>query len=307
MSQPAFFRTMNRGQHGEHGENEVEQSSYCIFFDALETPVVKEHISGDAEQLVLELCYGEDKEDSDSGAFRLRQVRTNIIIEESFRGRFREFLEDKSIKYMGQLIMYALQFRVRDISVLIETCQNDMRRLEDRLDNCIDNMGTYDILDFRRRYTAYGRSIISIKEIFAYIGKGYYTLQMQNSYVFQGQVELEFDFLENFYYLQKTTLIKDLDTYTSIINNNINRNTRLLNIVSLSAVILDFTFGGIFQVQVVPRMIVGIMLAVTAFITVFYYRRGKRYTRPVSAKKKTGLFSVDAEKKAEVETEQNTE
>ena len=40
---------------------------------------------------------------------------------------------------------------------------------------------------------------------------------MQNSYVLQGQVALDFQFLEERYELVKNTVIKDLDTYTSIV------------------------------------------------------------------------------------------
>ena len=108
-----------------------------------------------------------------------------------------------------------------------------MKQLEDALDNCIDNSGTYRLLDFRRRYTECGNMVLAVKEILSRIDKGYYPMQMQNSYVLQGEVLMEFRFLEERYELIKSTVLKDFDTYTSIINNNINRNARLLSIISL--------------------------------------------------------------------------
>lgn len=120
-----------------------------------------------------------------------------------------------------------------------------MKQLEDALDNCIDNSGTYRLLDFRRRYTECGNMVLAVKEILSRIDKGYYPMQMQNSYVLQGEVLMEFRFLEERYELIKSTVLKDFDTYTSIINNNINRNARLLSIISLVGVVLNFMFGSL--------------------------------------------------------------
>ena len=150
-----------------------------------------------------------------------------------------------------------------------------MKRLEDDLDCHIDNTGTYQILDFRRKYTLYGDQVIAVKEIVARIDKGYFPMQMQNSYVLQGQVALEFQFLEERYELIKNTVIKDLDTYTSIVNNNINRNARLLSMVSLGAVALNFMFGGLLAVNPVIGVVGGVIIGgVTAGAAVSYRTGG---------------------------------
>ena len=81
--------------------------------------------------------------------------------------------------------------------------------------------------------------VLAVKEILSRIDKGYYPMQMQNSYVLQGEVLMEFRFLEERYELIKSTVLKDFDTYTSITNNNINRNARLLSIISLVGVVLE--------------------------------------------------------------------
>ncbi len=223
MENYTFLQAMGRGRHPEGAG--IADSSYCIFSGPMEDPVLRQRIFGDESSLTLELNYGEGDLLSD---FRLRQAGTNLILEESSVGLFRSFLMDKEIKYIGQAYMYALLFKISNLSDLVDFSIKEMKVLEDSLDNSIDNSGTYQILDFRRRYTEYGSQIIALKEIIARIDKGYYPMQMQNSYVLQGQVALDFRFLEERYELNKNTIIKDLDTYTSIINNNINRNTRLL-------------------------------------------------------------------------------
>lgn len=240
MEELAFYQRMNRGRHLEGAG--PEGSEYCIFFGPVQDPVVRQRILGDEEHLVLELTYGDE---SLPGELRLRQVGSNLVIEESAQGLFREFLEERSVKYLGHALMYALQFKIADLAALVERGVEDMKLLENGLDRHIDNSGTYEILDFRRKYTEYGNQVIAVKEIITRIDKGYFPMQMQNSYVLQGQVALDFQFLEERYELIKDTVIKDLDTYTSIVNNNINRNARLLSIVSLGAVALNLMFGGV--------------------------------------------------------------
>ena len=228
MEALTFFSAMNRGQFRE--EQGIEGSSYCIFFAPMEELVTQDRMTGREDRVVLELLYGDEML---PGALRVRQVGSNAVVEESTQGAFRAFLEEKPVKYIGQLLMYALQFKIQDLSLRIEGCTGEMKQLEDALDNCIDNSGTYRLLDFRRRYTECGNMVLAVKEILSRIDKGYYPMQMQNSYVLQGEVLLEFRFLEERYELIKSTVLKDFDTYTSIINNNINRNARLLSIISL--------------------------------------------------------------------------
>ena len=240
MEALTFFSAMNRGQFRE--EQGIKGSSYCIFFAPMEELVTQDRMTGREDRVVLELLYGDEML---PGALRVRQVGSNAVVEESTQGAFRAFLEEKPVKYIGQLLMYALQFKIQDLSLRIEGCTGEMKQLEDALDNCIDNSGTYRLLDFRRRYTECGNMVLAVKEILSRIDKGYYPMQMQNSYVLQGEVLLEFRFLEERYELIKSTVLKDFDTYTSIINNNINRNARLLSIISLVGVVLNFMFGSL--------------------------------------------------------------
>lgn len=270
MEELIFYQRMNRGRHPEGAG--PEQSEYCIFYGPIREPVVRQRILGDEQSLTLELLYGgEDL----PGELRLRQAGSNLVIEESPQGLFREFLEERSVKYLGQGLMYALQFAIAQLSALVEQGVEDMKLLENSLDSHIDNSGTYRILDFRRKYTEYGGRVIGLKEIIARIDKGYFPMQMQNSYVLQGQVALEFRFLEERYELIKNTVIKDLDTYTSIVNNNINRNARLLSLVSLGAVALNFMFGGLLAVNPVIGIVGGVVIGgVTAGAAVSYRAGG---------------------------------
>lgn len=270
MEELAFLQKMNRGRHPEGAG--LEESDYCIFYGPIQAPIARQRIFGDEDSLTLELTYGEE---SMPGELRLRQAGSNLVIEESSQGLFREYLEGKTSKYLGQVLMYALQFAIADLSARVERGVEDMKRLEDTLDRNIDNTGTYQILDFRRKYTLYGDQVIAIKEIIARIDKGYFPMQMQNSYVLQGQVALEFQFLEERYELIKNTVIKDLDTYTSIVNNNINRNARTLSLVSLGAVALNFMFGGLLAVNPVVGVVGGVVIAgVTAGAAVSYRKGG---------------------------------
>lgn len=272
MENYTFLQAMGRGRHPEGAG--IADSSYCIFSGPMEDPVLRQRIFGDESSLTLELNYGEGDLLSD---FRLRQAGTNLILEESSVGLFRSFLMDKEIKYIGQAYMYALLFKISNLSDLVDFSIKEMKVLEDSLDNSIDNSGTYQILDFRRRYTEYGSQIIALKEIIARIDKGYYPMQMQNSYVLQGQVALDFRFLEERYELNKNTIIKDLDTYTSIINNNINRNTRLLTLVSLGAVALNFMFGSLLAVSPAIGVAGGVLIGgLTAGAAVVYRTNGSR-------------------------------
>ncbi len=272
MENYTFLQAMGRGRHPEGAG--IADSSYCIFSGPMEDPVLRQRIFGDESSLTLELNYGEGDLLSD---FRLRQAGTNLILEESSVGLFRSFLMDKEIKYIGQAYMYALLFKISNLSDLVDFSIKEMKVLEDSLDNSIDNSGTYQILDFRRRYTEYGSQIIALKEIIARIDKGYYPMQMQNSDVLQGQVALDFRFLEERYELNKNTIIKDLDTYTSIINNNINRNTRLLTLVSLGAVALNFMFGSLLAVSPAIGVAGGVLIGgLTAGAAVVYRTNGSR-------------------------------
>ncbi len=270
MEELVFYRKMNRGRRPEGAG--PEGSEYCIFYGPIEEPVARQRMFGDEDSVTLELNYG--PEDM-PGELRLRQVGSNLVIEESSQGLFKEYLEERSVKYLGQALMYALQFKISDLSALVEQGVEDMKRLEDTLDSHIDNSGTYQILDFRRKYTLYGDQVIAVKEIITRIDKGYFPMQMQNSYVLQGQVALEFQFLEERYELIKNTVIKDLDTYTSIVNNNINRNARLLSLVSLGAVALNFMFGGLLAVNPVLGIVGGVVIGgVTAGAAVSYRAGG---------------------------------
>lgn len=272
MDELIFLQCMNRGRHPEGAG--PEESGYCIFHGPIREPVSRQRIFGDEESLTLELTYGGD---ALPGELRLRQAGSNLVIEESSHGLFREFLEERSVKYLGQALMYALQFKIADLSALVERGMEDMKLLEDTLDRHIDNSGTYQILDFRRKYTEYGDHVIAMKEILTRIDKGYFPMQMQNSYVLQGQVALEFRFLEERYELIRNTVIKDLDTYTSIINNNINRNTRLLSLVSLAAVALNFMFGGLLAVNPAIGIAGGVVIGgLTAGAAVSYRAGGIR-------------------------------
>lgn len=269
MEELTFYQRMNRGRHPEGAG--PEGSEYCIFFGPVGAPVGRQRIFGDEDSLTLELTYGGEVM---PGELRLRQAGSNLVIEESPQGLFREYLEGKSVKYLGQALMYALQFAIADLSSLVERGVEDMKRLEDTLDKNIDNTGTYQILDFRRKYTLYGDQVIAIKEIIARIDKGYFPMQMQNSYVLQGQVALEFQFLEERYELIKNTVIKDLDTYTSIVNNNINRNARLLSMVSLGAVALNFMFGSLLAVNPVIGIVGGVVIGGVTVGAAASYRAG---------------------------------
>jgi hypothetical protein len=232
----------------------------------------------EGDNLVLELVYGLHCE---PGALRLRQIGNNAVLEESPDGAFVRFLADKQVKYIGQLILYAIQFKIQDLSAYVAGCSDAMKVLEDELDNRLDNSGTYELLDFRRNYTECGNMIISVKEILTHIDKGYYPMQMQNSYVLQGQVMLEFEFLEDRYELTKNTVIKDFDTYTSIVNNNINRSARLLSIISLVGVTLNFMFGSLLAVNPVLGIIGGVAIGGLSIGASRMYRINTRQQQPL--------------------------
>ena len=84
--------------------------------------------------------------------------------------------------------------------------------------------------------------------------------------------------MEERYELNKNTIIKDLDTYTSIVNNNINRNTRLLTLVSLGAVALNFMFGSLLAVNPVIGVAGGVLIGgLTAGAAVFYRVKDSRH------------------------------
>lgn len=280
MQAITFVQSMSKGHCPATGAD-LSNSSYCIFSASLSAPIVQENITGDDTH--LELCLRYHTESGQIGMLRLRQMQTNVIVEESAHGHFFTYLQQKEVKYLGQLILYALQFKIENLLEVLGGCAHDMSVLENQLDKCIDNSGTYQILDFRRKYTDFGTMVISVKEILTRIDKGYYPMQMQSSYVLQGQVALQFQFLEERYDLIKSTLIKDLDTYTSIINNNINRNTRLLSIISLVGVVLNFVFGSLISVNPVLGIAGGLAIAGLSAVAVFRYHAGSRQDRQKSS------------------------
>lgn len=267
-----FLTAMNRGRPPAEGVG-PEKAGYCVFYGPMETQLTGEHITGDSEHMVLELTYGAG---DDMGALRIRQAGTSAVVEESSQGAFLTYLDGRPIKYVGHLMMYALLFKIDDLRQMVDRCAAAMRHLEDHLDNKIDNSGTYQILDFRRQYADCGASLINVQEILTRISKGYYPMQMANSYVLQGEVELQFRFLMERYDLVKNTLIKDLDTYTSIVNNNINRNARNLSILSLAAVALNFIFGSLVASYPLVGILGGLSIAGITVAVALYYRRGNR-------------------------------
>lgn len=276
MDTHTFLLAMSRGRCSPSGD--IAESTYCVFTAPLELQVTQDRLYLEGDNLVLELLYGLCGE---PGALRLRQAGTNVVLEESTAGGFVRFLADKQIKYIGQLIMYALQFKIQDLSAYVAGCAGAIKELEDALDNRMDNSGTYQLLDFRRSYTQCGNMVIGIKEILAHIDKGYYPMQMQNSYVLQGQVMLEFKFLEERYELTKNTVIKDFDTYTSIINNNINRSARLLSLISLVGVTLNFLFGGLLAVNPILGVVGGLAIGGLSVGASAMYRTNKRIEKPL--------------------------
>ncbi len=304
MDTNSLLLAMSRGRCGQSGD--VADSSYCVFTAPLELQVTQDRIYAEGENLVLELLYGLHGE---PGALRLRQVGTNVILEESPVGAFVQFLSDKSIKYIGQLIMYALQFKIQDLSAYVNGCADVMKELEDTLDNRMDNSGTYQLLDFRRSYTQCGNMVIAVKEILTHIDKGYYPMQMQNSYVLQGQVMLEFRFLEERYELTKNTVIKDFDTYTSIINNNINRSARLLSLISLVGVTLNFMFGSLLAVSPVLGVVGGLAIGGLSVGASMMYRINRRQDQPLEPDRRRYAIGLhrkkltEAKKVASMETE----
>ena len=276
MDTHTFLLAMNRGRYSE--AEGLAGSSYCVFTAPVELQVTQDRMYLEGDNLVLELLYGLH---SEPGVLRLRQVDTNVVLEESPTGSFVRFLADKQVKYIGQLLMYALQFKIQDLSAYISGCADAMKQLEDNLDNRLDNTGTYQLLDFRRSYTQCGNMVIAVKEILAHIDKGYYPMQMQNSYVLQGQVMLEFKFLEERYELTKNTVIKDFDTYTSIVNNNINRSARLLSIISLAGVTLNFLFGGLLSVNPILGVVGGLAIGGLSVGASLKYRTNRRVEQPL--------------------------
>ena len=276
MGTHTFLLAMSRGRYSE--AEGLAGSTYCVFTAPVELQVTQDRLYLEGENLVLELLYGLN---SEPGVLRLRQVDTNVVLEESPTGSFVRFLADKQVKYIGQLLMYALQFKIQDLSAYVSGCADAMKQLEDNLDNRLDNSGTYRLLDFRRSYTQCGNMVIAVKEILAHIDKGYYPMQMQNSYVLQGQVMLEFKFLEERYELTKNTVIKDFDTYTSIVNNNINRSARLLSIISLVGVTLNFMFGSLLAVSPVLGVVGGLAIGGLSVGASVMYRTNKRVERPL--------------------------
>lgn len=276
MDTHTFLLAMNRGRYSE--AEGLAGSSYCVFTAPVELQVTQDRLYLEGDNLVLELLYGLH---SEPGVLRLRQVDTNVVLEESPAGGFVRFLADKQVKYIGQLLMYALQFKIQDLSAYVAGCAGAIKELEDALDNRLDNSGTYQLLDFRRSYTQCGNMVIAVKEILAHIDKGYYPMQMQNSYVLQGQVMLEFKFLEERYELTKNTVIKDFDTYTSIVNNNINRSARLLSIISLAGVTLNFMFGGLLAVNPILGVVGGLAIGGLSVGASVMYRTNKRVEKPL--------------------------
>ena len=123
--------------------------------------------------------------------------------------------------------------------------------------------------------------VLAVKEILSRIDKGYYPMQMQNSYVLQGEVLLEFRFLEERYELIKSTVLKDFDTYTSTINNNINRNARLLSILSLVGEVLNFMFGSLLAANPLLGIIGGLSVAGLSVGATAVYHVSRRGNAPL--------------------------
>ena len=271
MFGPALYTKMFRGRYNP--EKGLDGSSYCVFREPLTEPVIKERIYGDEEKVVLELRYGDD---DFSGALRIRQEGTNVVLEETEDAKFTTWLGGREIKYIGHLIIFAVQFKIEVLSDRVSRSEGILKDLEDSLDNSIDNSGTYDLLDFRRRFAEDGDMIISVKEILTRIDKGYFSAQMQNAYVLQGRAQTDFDFLDERYELLRETVLKDFDTYTSIVNNNINRNVRLLSIVSIFAVVLNFMFGGLILAHPLVGVLGGLAVAGVSLCSVGMYHINRR-------------------------------
>ena len=137
--------------------------------------------------------------------------------------------------------------------------------------------------------------VLAVKEILSRIDKGYYPMQMQNSYVLQGEVLMEFRFLEERYELIKSTVLKDFDTYTSIINNNINRNARLLSIISLVGVVLNFVFGSVLAANPLLGVIGGLSVAGLSVGATAVYHVSRRNNAPVPSARSYLGASLPAE------------
>ena len=132
MDTHTFLLAMNRGRYSE--AEGLAGSSYCVFTAPVELQVTQDRLYLEGDNLVLELLYGLH---SEPGVLRLRQVDTNVVLEESPAGGFVRFLADKQVKYIGQLLMYALQFKIQDLSAYVAGCAGAIKELEDALDTMI--------------------------------------------------------------------------------------------------------------------------------------------------------------------------
>lgn len=274
MDSVTFFATMSRGQYREGVS--PEKSDHCIFIAPFTSAITRDRLQGNQEALTLELSHLQE-----GGGLRVRQEGNNIFLEEFPSGQFSGFLQEQSVQHLGQVFLYALRYKMEALSLQLEQCTGEMKRMEEQLEACTDNKGTYEILEFRRKYVEFGVMILAMKEILTRIDKGYYPMQMQNSYVLQGQVLLEFGFLESRYDLVKGSLIRDLDTYTSVINNNINRNARFLSIISLAGVSMNFVFGSFLATNPVVGILGGVVIGGLSLGAAVRYHAGNRRNAPM--------------------------
>lgn len=264
-----FLCVIGRGRHTEGAG--PDDSSSCIFRAPLSDRIIRPQMTGQDGSLCIEFTYGLP---NSFGAARIKMVGSNLIIEETDSLRLSKHLTDSKPQNIGSALISAIQFKIRDLSSLTDLCVGEMKNLEDELDDCTDNTGTYRLLDFRRAFADVGRDIISLKEMIAQIDKGYYPQAMQNSYTLQGQVAIELRFLDERYELVKNTIVKDMDTYTSIVNNNINRNTRILSLIALVGVALNFFFASLLQFSWVWGVVGGLIIVALVGVAVFIYHRG---------------------------------
>lgn len=102
-----FFSAVNRGQFRK--EQGIEGSFYRIFFTSMEESVTQNRITGRENRVAPGLFYGDEML---LGALWVRQAGSNVVVEESTQGAFRTPPEEKPVKHIEQLLIYAFQLKI---------------------------------------------------------------------------------------------------------------------------------------------------------------------------------------------------
>lgn len=251
-------------RHGTSAETDTRYDR-CILVSDEALGNIENTIEFNPFKLVVEF-----NSESLHGAIEASELESNIILKHNSSNIIESVLEGE-ISYKGTVLMSIIGTKVTELEDRCAYIRDSILNMENELLESSSNSGIKGVLGVRKEYLKVGEGIIFIDRVFQSIDQGKLVMLMQNSYVAMGIVMDRLKLLKRQYELIGLTILKDIDAYTSMANNNINNNALY---VAIAAVLTQLVYI-VGTTSYIAGALVGIIGSIGVAIVVLYKKKGK--------------------------------